>query len=450
MKGRYIGENVRLIISVIHVDFLETNKKPGLLFFADFQKAFDSLSHTFIIDCLKSFNFGPDLIKWIEIFYNDIFSNIINNGFMSDQFQIQKGVRQGCPLSSSLFIICLQVLTNYIKLNKDIEGIKVGDEEIKQSLYADDATFFNNGTEKSFENLIQSIHLFSKCSGLFLNIKKSIILRVGTLKNSNIKYSSENKFTWTSESATALGITFYNNHRETIKYNTNKKINEFHMTLKQWSHRKLTLMGKVTVVKSYALPKLIYPLTVLENPSTQIIDNLQKEIFKFIWNNKPDKVKRSILFQGYEYGGLKLTNLNLFISAIKASWVKRYLDNENSGQWKIFLKNRLEKYGNSLIFDCEIDEKLIKRISLNNNFLNNILTSWIKIKDNLNKDNIIVAKLIIWNNKNVTENKSTIFYKDWFDRGIQFFEHIFDFRNSTFYNFETFSHLYDIPKNDLL
>jgi len=40
MKGMYIGENVRLIISVI--DFLETNKKPGLLFFADFQKAFDS------------------------------------------------------------------------------------------------------------------------------------------------------------------------------------------------------------------------------------------------------------------------------------------------------------------------------------------------------------------------------------------------------------------------
>jgi len=140
----------------------------------------------------------------------------------------------------------------------------------------------------------------------------------------------------------------------------------------------------------------------------------------------------------------------LFISAIKASWVKRYLDNENSGQWKIFLKNRLEKYGNSLIFDCEIDEKLIKRISLNNNFLNNILTSWIKIKDNLNKDNIIVAKLIIWNNKNVTENKSTIFYKDWFDRGIQCFEHLFDYRNNTFYNFETFSYLYDIPKNDFL
>ena len=51
MKERYIGENVRLILPII--DYLEINKQPGLLFFAVFQKAFDSLSHTFIIGCLK-------------------------------------------------------------------------------------------------------------------------------------------------------------------------------------------------------------------------------------------------------------------------------------------------------------------------------------------------------------------------------------------------------------
>jgi len=142
-------------------------------------------------------------------------------------------------------------------------------------------------------------------------------------------------------------------------------------------------MGKVTIVKSYALPKLIYILTVLENPNTQIIENLQRDIFKFIWNSKPNKVKRSILFQEYEYGGLKLTNLSMFISAIKASWIKRYLDSKNNGQWKIFIKNNLDMYGNTLIFECEIDELFIKNISKNNIFLNNILTSWIKIKKQL-------------------------------------------------------------------
>ena len=41
---------------------------PGLLFFADFEKAFDSVSHKYIIECLKSFNFGPDIIKWVKCF----------------------------------------------------------------------------------------------------------------------------------------------------------------------------------------------------------------------------------------------------------------------------------------------------------------------------------------------------------------------------------------------
>ena len=95
----------------------------------------------------------------------------------------------------------------------------------------------------------------------------------------------------------------------------------------------------------------------------------------------------------------------MFISAIKASWIKRYLDSENNGQWKIFIKNNLDKYGNTQIFKCEIDELFIKKISKNNIFLNNILTSWIKIKNNVNKENITVAKLIIWNNKKVIENK---------------------------------------------
>ena len=40
--------------------------------------------------------------------------------------------------------------------------------------------------------------------------------------------------------------------------------------------RTMTLMGKITVVKTFALPKLIYPLTVLENPPEEIIKKIQK------------------------------------------------------------------------------------------------------------------------------------------------------------------------------
>ena len=88
------------------------------MFFTDFEKAFDSVSHEFMFKTLDNFNFGPDLINWVKLFYKDANSCVINNG--STFFPIQRGVRQGCPLSSFLFIICIELLSyevsNYQKI----------------------------------------------------------------------------------------------------------------------------------------------------------------------------------------------------------------------------------------------------------------------------------------------------------------------------------------------
>lgn len=95
MKGRYIGENIRTIFETI--DYLEKNHLPGILFFADYEKAFDSLNHDYILQCLRHFNFGDSFIHWIKLFYSDINSIIINNGHLSESFQIKHGVRQVAP-----------------------------------------------------------------------------------------------------------------------------------------------------------------------------------------------------------------------------------------------------------------------------------------------------------------------------------------------------------------
>ena len=64
IKGRYIGGNVRLIFELI--EYVNVNNKPGLVFFSDFENAFDSLNHEFMFKCLKHFNFGDDLIQWVK------------------------------------------------------------------------------------------------------------------------------------------------------------------------------------------------------------------------------------------------------------------------------------------------------------------------------------------------------------------------------------------------
>jgi len=89
-----------------------------------------------MFNTLKVFNLGDSFIHWIKVFYSDISSCIMNNGFASDIFYIKRGVRQGDSLAPYLFIIALEVANISIRRNSDIRGIKMGKHEIKQKFLA--------------------------------------------------------------------------------------------------------------------------------------------------------------------------------------------------------------------------------------------------------------------------------------------------------------------------
>ena len=81
VKGRYVGENIRLIQDVLHYTSL-TNEK-GIAIFLDFKKAFDMIEWTYLDAALGLFNFGPDIMSWIKIVYKDVSSCVVNNGHAS-------------------------------------------------------------------------------------------------------------------------------------------------------------------------------------------------------------------------------------------------------------------------------------------------------------------------------------------------------------------------------
>ena len=86
----------------------------------------------------------------------------------SSKLHCNRGVRKGCPLSPYIFIICI-FLTNNIANNLDIKGIKIKYIEFKQTLFADDASFFTEKSQQSFETLVQTLDSFGNISGLKLN-----------------------------------------------------------------------------------------------------------------------------------------------------------------------------------------------------------------------------------------------------------------------------------------
>jgi len=89
-----------------------------------------------------------------------------------------------------------------------------------------------------------------------------------------------------------LGITFTYNSNEMLNENLNPKIKEFEQCLHKWSRWKLSLLVKITILKSFAVPKLIYPLTVLHNRDQICINKIKKLMFQFLWDNKHEKFSR--------------------------------------------------------------------------------------------------------------------------------------------------------------
>ena len=104
----------------------------------DAEKAFDKIQHPFTINTLQKVGIEGTYLNIIKAIYDKPTANIVLNGEKLKPFQLRSGRRQGCPLSSLLFNIVLEVLSTAIRAEKEVKGIQIGKEEVKLSLFADD------------------------------------------------------------------------------------------------------------------------------------------------------------------------------------------------------------------------------------------------------------------------------------------------------------------------
>ena len=265
VSGRYIGECTRLVSDLIY--YLNKTKKAGILLMIDFEKAFDSLEWEFLEKTLQHFNFGNNIRNWIKCCYNNIDSMVINNGHSSERFPIGRGVRQGDPLSPYLFILCTEILARSILNHGDIKGLKIDNSEFILSQLADDTTFFLEPDENSFKTCLKLLEQFSNISGLKINFSKTLAVKINMPINTqydlgdnrNIKWQNNGKFT-------LLGIKYDLDQEDFLYPNYENKVNEFKESLNLWNSRYLTVYGKICIVKSIALSKLVHFFSAIPDP----------------------------------------------------------------------------------------------------------------------------------------------------------------------------------------
>ena len=172
IRSRISSQGLRFVEDSI--EKFDREDKPGLVMQLEFENAFDSIKWNFLFELLRKVNIGETFIKYVRCRYNDIYIYSNNNdGFTTNWFKLGRGVRQGCPISSILFILCVEIMRN--RKNVNIKGIKTGQFEHKLKQFADDCSCFQRYIE-SIYTFIDCSKVFSQHSGLILNSEKSILL----------------------------------------------------------------------------------------------------------------------------------------------------------------------------------------------------------------------------------------------------------------------------------
>ena len=413
IKKRFIGCNIRLVEDIIEYSKKYYNK--GAILFLDFKKAFDSLEWDFMLKALEKFNFGPDFLKWVKIFYTDPEAVIKVNGFLSSPVKLYRGVRQGCPLAALLFIIAVELLSIQIKNNQELSGFELKQKNktkiVKISQYADDSMLFLKNLEQIYL-AIEILTEFGKFAGLVLNVDKTQALYLGTMINQQNQFGG---IKLTTDPIRCLGVYVGHDQEGNEDKNWKEKFKKIENLIDSWQKRTLTYFGKITILKALIISQFVHVVINTHTPDW-VIHKLTNTCFRFIWNG-PDKIKRDIAYLNTNQGGLSMINIKLHFLALKATWISRIFENKDANwafiPYHLLLNECLDKTITG------ISLKMLKHLSffpIFPPFYKQVLTGYISANKFNHSD---VTNIPLWGNELILNSKSKpLYFKNWINSGI--------------------------------
>ena len=303
MDGRKIDNTVHMLRDLI--DLVDKEDSQAAFIFLDQEKAFDRVNHDFLFKTMEAFGIGPNFIHWIRNIYSNATMKIKINGHLTTNIPLNRGVRQGCPLSSLLYAMVIEILAIQLRKNPDIVGFTIGGEKIVSLHYADDA-IITIKQNRCFKEVFKELNDYQSASGAKLNYSKTKGLWTGKWKNRE-DIPEDIPITWTSRNVKTLGLYFGNENPGGQTFE--EILPKITKSLHYWKQFKLSKLAKSRVIEIFLASRMWYASTFYTVPHT-ILKNLQKAFFDFI--NFPQKtvtVSQNEMNKLRKHGGAKLIDI---------------------------------------------------------------------------------------------------------------------------------------------
>ncbi|GJY17125.1 putative RNA-directed DNA polymerase, eukaryota, reverse transcriptase zinc-binding domain protein [Tanacetum coccineum] len=335
--GRQIIDGPLIVDEIIA--WAKKHKKRCMFLKVDFEKAFDTLSRSFLLSIMEQMGFSVKWRSWIHSCLNSAYASVLINGSPTKEFKLDRGLRQGDPLSPFLFIIAIEALnvTLLESTNNNIfHGIKVGKDKVHIShlQFTNDALIMGEWSLSNAKNLSRILTCFHLASGLRVNFNKSKLFGIGVTNVELNTIASSIGCLALQFPCIYLGLPI--GAKMISCLNWNPLVERFLKRLSNWKAKTLSFGGRLTLIRSVLGSSGVYYFSTFKAPK-KIICKLEGIRRRFFWGGSANEKKISWIAwdkvtSPRNMGGLGIGSLKTSNQSLLAKWWWR-IRNEEHALW---------------------------------------------------------------------------------------------------------------------